>query len=200
MTLSVILAVEDILSEALARQVLNVCQVSVAQTIGLRGAGYLRTKAPSLNKTALGYPVVMVTDLDSRKRCPLQLIQSWIGAYPNPNFVFRVAVMEIESWLLADRQAFSRFSGLATERIPPDPDSIADPKQFLVNLVRKSKDASIRHDIVPKAGSTAIVGPAYNLRLSQFIDSDWRAKTAANASRSLRRAIAALNRLGERIR
>lgn len=97
MTLSVVLAVEDVLSEAVARRVLSSCGVAVAQTIGLRGCGYLRRKASSLNRTALGFPVFMLTDLDSPGRCAGDLVDSWLGAPRNPGFLFRVAVVEVES-------------------------------------------------------------------------------------------------------
>jgi len=197
MTSKVILAVEDSLSKAVAERILAHYAIDVAQTIGLRGSGYLRTKARSLNITALGFPVFMLTDLDTRKRCPVDVVESWIGAPRNPGFLFRVAVMEIEAWVLADRDAFARFITVATTRLPNDADSIDDPKQLIINLVRRCKDAGLRRDLVPASGSTATIGPAYNARLTQFVATEWDPSSAAPASASLRRTLSSLSRFVE---
>ncbi len=197
MTTSVILAVEDMLSEGVARRVLDQFGIDVAQAIGHSGYGYLKKKAESLNRTALGFPVFMLTDLDSPSRCPMQILESWIGAHKNPDFLLRVAVVEVESWVLADREAFARFAGIGVTQVPDDPDSIANPKQHLVNLVRKSRNAGLRRDIIPAAGSTATVGPAYNSRLASFIESTWSPESAATVSSSLLRTMNALQRFVE---
>ena len=49
----------------------------------------------------------MFTDLDSPQTCVPELIQSWVKAPLNPGFFLRVAVMEIESWIMADRGALA---------------------------------------------------------------------------------------------
>lgn len=194
MTTSVILAVEDTLSEGVARRILDHFGIGVAQAIGHSGYGYLKKKAESLNKTALGFPVFMLTDLDSPNRCPVEILESWIGAPRNPDFLLRVAVMEVESWVLADRDAFADLAGIGVAQVPGDPDSIANPKQHLVNLVRKSRNARLRKDIIPAAGSTTAVGPAYNPRLACFVESTWSPTSAAAVSSSLLRTMNALER------
>ncbi|HEY5959058.1 MAG TPA: hypothetical protein VIV60_21010, partial [Polyangiaceae bacterium] len=153
-----------------------------------------KKKAESLNRTALGFPVFMLTDLDSPNRCPFEILESWIAAPRNPDFMLRVAVMEVESWVLAHRDAFAHFAGIGVAQVPSDPDSIADPKQHLVNLVRKSRNAHLRKDIVPTPGSTAAVGPAYNPRLASFVESTWNPTSAAEVSSSLLRTMNALER------
>jgi hypothetical protein len=193
MTTSVILAVEDAVSEVVSRRILEHFGIRVAQSIGHTGYGYLKKKAGALNKTALGFPIFMLTDLDSPNRCPVEILESWIGAPRNPDFLLRVAVMEVESWVLADRDAFAHFAGIAVAHVPNDPDAINDPKRFLVNLVRKSRNAGLRKDIVPATGSTTAVGPAYNQRLSSFIESSWSPALAAAISTSLQRTMNALD-------
>ena len=109
----VTLAVEDVLSDAVATKILESCGFEIAARLKQQGNTYLKQKAPELNRAAArNRPVFLLTDLDSPKNCPLDLIQSWIKGSPKPGFFFRVAVMEVESWVLADRgpsRVFSRF-------------------------------------------------------------------------------------------
>ena len=81
--------------------------------------------------------VFMFTDLDSPQTCVPELIQSWVKAPLNPGFFLRVAVMEIESWIMADRRALATFLSIPVNRIPNTPDDILQPKEFLVSLARK---------------------------------------------------------------
>jgi hypothetical protein len=46
---SVILAVEDKLSEAVSTKILEDLGINISQRLGLKGKGYLQSKAPSLN-------------------------------------------------------------------------------------------------------------------------------------------------------
>jgi len=75
---SVILAVEDKLSEVVSTKILEGLGIHIGQLLGLRGKGYLQSKAPSLNQTARGFPVFMLTDQDTPSQCPPQLVQTWI--------------------------------------------------------------------------------------------------------------------------
>jgi len=51
---SVILAVEDKLSEAVSTKILEGSGINISQRLGLRGKGYLQSKALSLNQTSRG--------------------------------------------------------------------------------------------------------------------------------------------------
>ena len=73
-----ILAVEDDLSEAVSRKILDHYGIEVDQVLGLRGKGYLESKAHGLNRAARALPVFMLADLDSPNQCPPGLIRSWI--------------------------------------------------------------------------------------------------------------------------
>ena len=103
--------------------------------------------------------------------------------------IFRIAVREVEGWLLADRQSFSKFIGMSVNLIPEDTETIPDPKQKLIELVRKSKNKELREDIVPSMRTTARVGPNYNGRLGFFVTSYWKIQSAVNHSASLKRAV-----------
>ena len=75
---SAILAVEDVLGEAVSIRILASLGIVVSQRLGLKGKGYLQGKARNLNQTARGFAVFMLTDQDSPNQCPPQLIRSWI--------------------------------------------------------------------------------------------------------------------------
>jgi hypothetical protein len=186
-----ILAIEDPLSEAVALKLIADVRsdLLITTVMGRRGNSYLRGKARALNQTARTVPVMLLTDLDDPSECAPHLRSSWLGAAPHPQLLFRVAVMEIESWVLADRDAIATHLGVPAHRIPANTDTIADPKQFLVNLARRSRSAETRAALVPTPGSTARVGASYNPRLIAFVADTWSHRRAAKASPSLAKAI-----------
>jgi hypothetical protein len=190
------LAVEDELSEYLLRALLIQTKRNflVMAVYGKKGAGFLKQKLPAFNNAAKGNGFLLVTDLDNCV-CVPHLIQNWftcgLSEYPkrkHNNLVFRVAVREIESWVLADRERFADYFGLAPHLIPDQTDTLHDPKQFLLQIVARCRKRSLREDIVPKAGDKRKVGPDYNGRLGDFIQTRWRAETAILHSASLQRA------------
>ena len=56
----------------------------------------------------------------------------------NHNLLLRVAVHEVETWLIADKRNFSRFLGIREGRIETNVEEIVDPKRYLIDLVRAS--------------------------------------------------------------
>lgn len=186
-----IIATEDSVSEAAVRRLISVIrpELQVRAVLGNRGKGYLKARARELNRTARSIPIFVLFDLDSLQPCPADVIANWLHGIPEANMLFRAAIMEVESWLLADRQMFSNFLGVSLNRIPSDTDCITNPKEFVVNLARRSRKRNIRDDLVPSSGSIVAVGPAYGLRLSEFLSAHWNPTRAASASRSLQRAI-----------
>jgi len=169
------LAVEDALSEAIARKILSqsgqLYEVGVCYNRG--GAGYLKKMIKPFNHAAKGIPYFVLTDLD-QVECPPVLIADWL---PNPrhhNLLFRVAVREVEAWVLAHRNAIAKFLSIREELIPQNVDEIIDPKQFLVNLARKSRNRNIRESIVPVPKSTAQVGRDYNGQMVYFVEKYWQ--------------------------
>ena len=188
---SVILAIEDRLSDAVSTKILENFGIGIMLRIGFKGNSHLQQKAPSLNQTARGsYNVFMLTDLDSPQNCPPQLIQSWISAPLNSGFFLRVAVMEVESWIMADRSALAKFLSIPEHRIPSNTDDIDNPKEFLVSLARRSNRRRLRDQLVPAPGATtARVGPEYNSRFSEFVQTHWDLERAAVVSPSLKRTL-----------
>jgi hypothetical protein len=98
-------------------------------------------------------PVLLMTDLDHVECAPV-LIDDWCGRHPLPkNMLFRVAVREVEAWLLADREGFSKYSGVPVEKIPRNPESLDDPKQMLMKLIRRYGYRKIKVEVLPDRGS-----------------------------------------------
>jgi hypothetical protein len=190
----VLLGVEDRLSEAVGKAVLTSLHMSSTQTIGLKGNTYLRKKAAALNKTAKAFPVLLLTDLDVPTSCPPELIRKWLHEPLEEGLIFRVAVMEVESWIMADRGAFARFLGVSQRQVPREPDQVPNPKEKILFLAKSSRKRDVRDDILPARGSTAKVGPAYNIRLGEFARTLWDPRRAANASPSLKRFLLAVEK------
>lgn len=193
----VILAVEDQLGAAISMKILEAFGINVTQQLGFKGNGYLQKKAQSFNQTAKGFPVFLLTDQDSPDRCPPQLIQSWVKGERNPQFFLRIAVMEVESWIMADRRGLADFLSIPLHRIPLDTDGVRQPKEFLVSLARLSKKTIVRGDMVPAPGATSKVGPSYNSRLAEFVRTHWNLKHASSASMSLKRTLARLKKFSD---
>lgn len=194
---AVYIATEDALSEAIADRLIEEENqgMYVAVRLGKKGNGYLKKNVRSFIKIARSMPVLLLTDLDSVE-CPSSLINDWTGKKVLPyTFIFRVAVRETEAWLLADREGFAQFSGVPLLRIPKHPELIDDPKQILLNLVRRYGRSSVKADILPERGSTARVGIAYNLALCSFVHGAWSSERAAQTSVSLDRVRCRLHEL-----
>ena len=137
-------------------------------------------------------PFLVLTDLD-KDECAPKLIREWLPVKPHPNLIFRVAKREVESWVMADRTAFADFLRIPIAKIPINiDDELDDPKAFLVNMARKSKDPAIRNAIVPQSAYSKI-GPDYNARLISFVKNKWNLKRAVRHSDSLKRAANAIN-------
>ena len=114
------------------------------------------------------------------------------------NLLFRIAVHEIEAWLMADRNNFADFTGISFKKIPSRPDEINVPKVLLFSLLQKTKKKFLIADMVPKSG--AKIGPYYNKQLENFIWNNWDINTAKNNSPSLQKACLALDKFADSMR
>ena len=187
------LVFEDVLSEAVLKKMLKQSQrpFSVGHCLNQRGNDKIKKNISGFNNASKGMPYLVLTDLDN-KDCPRVILSEWLTQPKHPNLVFRIAVKEVEAWLLAHREAFAKFLGISVDNIPRDPDIIADPKQCLINLARRSRKRKLREAIVPEPNSTAKIGKDYNGQLSEFVNKSWQVASAQTNSPSLKRAMNAL--------
>lgn len=196
---SVVLGTEDELSEAIGLRLLAEQGGVLDDPLLLRksGFGYLRSKMDSWRQLAQRQPVVLITDLD-RVACPLLLLSDWLGANPLPNnLLLRIAVREVESWLLADHEAMRALLG--SGRLPPQPDELPDPKQHLLRLAKRAP-RSVRLDLIREEGSVSAQGLGYNARLTDLVRSGWSPEKGAERSPSLARARRRIAELADRLR
>jgi hypothetical protein len=187
------LVVEDDLSDALLRKILKESNndFAVGTSYGKRGYRYIQRKVQAFNMAAKGTPFLVLSDLEAE--CAPAQVKAWLPIPKHHNLLFRIAVREIEAWLLADRAGFASFLGINKESIPRNADVIHNPKQLVINLARRSRKRALRQAIVPIRGRTARVGPDYNGQLSSYVLGSWNIVEALKNSESLRKAIKAIN-------
>lgn len=184
------LATEDELSEAVGVRLIDEWKERLALDLRLRrgGNGYLRSRIRNFVEIARTAPLLMITDLD-RLPCPVELRARWLGKLKPPhNFILRVAVREVKSWLLADTDAIrGMFGERASRRLPDNPDSVLEPKELLLRLASLAPRA-VREDVCAVQGGIACQGLGYNARLCELVTEAWNPARAALRSESLRRA------------
>jgi hypothetical protein len=191
--LSVYIAVEDRISEAVLQKILG--EQYAPKSIITEGSGNLRSRIASYNSAAKHTPFIVLTDLDEAE-CPPALIRTLLPVKRHEDLILRVAVREVEAWLLADEAALLRYLRVSGHPIPRDVDAIRDPKRFVLDLSRHSRDTELKVDILPPSGSSRIQGPNYNGRMIRFIRERWNPDRASRRSQSLRRALHRLRTFG----
>lgn len=165
----------------------------------MRGRDAIRSKCEAfLNMAKSGSHTFILTDLDAAE-CACALIRDWF-AIPQGDpvnlpsqCIFRVAVREVESWVLADHEAWAEYIGIPAGNFSMYPDQLDNPKGHLLDVVRRKGKKKIHREMLPKG--SAHIGPRYNEVLCDFVDSLWAPGRAAEKSPSLDRAIEALKKV-----
>ena len=196
--------VEDIPSEKAAIKLFNKVNETREQKLIFnpgfptitRGNQKLREKCPAfLNMARPGTNIFALTDLD-RIECAPALIRDWFGIQSDKEILlpteicFRVAVREVESWILADRIALADFFRISDINFHQSPDNLEDPKEHLLNVIRRRTRRRIYRDMLTTEYSH--VGPTYNEVLAEFITVNWDPHRASENSASLEKTIRAL--------
>ena len=188
--------VEGDVDEAVIRRLCAIYSIEIVNRYGGNGKDAIRKSIQGYDRAArLGCWIVLV-DLDHEQECAPTLAREWLPR-PAPKMCFRIAVREVEAWLMADSEHLAQFLGIPKAKIPQKVDEVEYPKRLLVQLAAKSRRRDIREDMVPRSGSKRRVGPAYVSRLVEFVsfaEANWRAETARAASPSLDRCLHDLER------
>jgi hypothetical protein len=186
---------EDLLSEAVIERLLTheTDRFVIDKRLPGRGCGYIQSKINIFVQASIVQPFFILMDSD-RESCAITVLNNMVPHNQRrQSCLFRIAVHEVESWLLADRKGFSNLLGIPCTMIPVNPESIEDPKQYLINLAKKSRFRNVRDDLVPASNTSAIQGRGYNQFLTRFVRDIWDIKAASLHSESLRRAINAVH-------
>jgi hypothetical protein len=183
-----VLVTEDELSDAVMRRLLKAVDrpFEVHTPIIARGFGNIRRNIGRYRTACLAMPHLVLTDLDTHQ-CAPELIHSWKAEHLPPQLMFRVAVREVESWLMADRGALAVFLKVAEKILPRDPENESDPKLALINAARRGN--RMAREMVPDPGSNLTISPLYNTHLKQFTNTHWQPLRAAENAHSLARTL-----------
>lgn len=189
----IVLVGEDPLCVALGESLIRHCLPGwhLAQSVSKHGITKLLPDLPRYQQLARVMPVLCIADTD--RACPVNCLQKWLPHKPPADFLFRLAVTESESWVLADRAGFAGFLGIAVSKVEPAPDELPDAKRHLLQLARHSKVRLYRQEMVSASGDKQ--GTGYNQHLTTFVRERWSPETAAANSPSLARATQRLRQL-----
>lgn len=193
-------AVEGKVDEAVARRILaEVGALEPAPTIYVtQGKSNLRRKVAAYNRAASRFPWLVLVDLDTWLQCPSTMRQQWIPE-ASENMCFRIAVPQIESWLIADRAGIARYLQVSLDLVPTDIEHRQNAKDVLVSLATRSRNRAIREDMVYYVNGVATrPGKAYTTRMMEFAEKYWNVRAAAENSDSLRRCLVAVQALAQK--
>lgn len=193
------LATEDELSETIGLRLLEEHGVTPTQCLRRGGYGYLRSKMSNWIALAKLHPVVLLTDLD-QMACPVQLRVDWFKNKQLPtSLCFRIAVREVEAWLLADPAAINTLFGKSV-KLPLAPEHLPDPKRTLLQLVDSKGSRDLKEDMIRVESGVLKQGVGYNARLSGIVRTAWDPVRAAERAPSLARARVRLDELARAVR
>ena len=193
-------AIEGVVDEAVAKRLIAHVGGQTGKINGRKGKSLLKKGIEGYNEGARNSPWLVLVDLDTG--CALQLRNDWLPA-PAALMCFRIAVHEVEAWLLADAETLAEYLKVRASRVPPNPERLPDPKDSVVALARQSTSKTIGREMAQSSGRRSggrpgnlwRPGPGYNSRLAEYARDRWRPGVAARRSDSLRRAIAGLRTL-----
>lgn len=148
---------------------------------GPRGRDALDQRIPGLVIAARhGRRVLVLRDLDAEP-CASPVVARLVPQ-PPPGFCLRLAVRAVEAWLLADHEGIARGLRIRKSGLPPEPETLVDPKVVLRRLGQTSRDAEISR----QCGATPQVFGALTASLATEV---WDPKRAAGRAPSLARAL-----------
>jgi hypothetical protein len=192
---AVTIAVEGTCDESVVSRLVRDHGFAVGAVHGLHGVDYLNERLKAFNKAARFGPWLVVRDLDKEADCAAIVVRARLPE-PSKGMRFRIAHRAIEAWLLADVEGVVSYFKVTRESVPHDPEALDNPKEALVNLMRRSRSRGIREDMVPAPGTTARVGPGFVARITEFASSSWSWRRATERSDSLRRCVRRLDEWG----
>lgn len=193
-TPSIIIAVEDELSGAVMSRLISFSgrNFAINQIFNARGNARLKDGMTKFRAASRVLPHIILTDLD-RCPCPPVLIDNWKANQLPSQLLFRIAVREVEAWLLADRAGIAEFLHVDVSKVPHAPEAEDDPKRTLLNLARKSRKRRLSQEIVPEVGSSAKIGPLYNTHFVNFVNTRWDIEQACLCAPSLARTLSRIS-------
>ena len=189
-------AVEGELDSIIVQKLIEQAGGQVSTLLSPRGKSKIRKNIENYNSAARHALWVVVVDLNNEHDCAPSLLQEWLPE-ASQYMCFRVAVREIEAWLMGDAETLADYLEISRSKIERNPEALSDPKPkvAMVNLAKESRSREIRQRMVSKNDNKP--GPYYTAVLSDYAHNHWRPEVAAERADSLRRAMACVAKLIE---
>ena len=184
------IAFEDVLCEAVINRLLSQVwpEAIIYKKFHGRGSGYLKTHLQAFIHSSRSTPFFVLLDSDN-EGCAKKMLDSLSLKAPPYNFILRIAVHEVESWILADYDNFLKVINVKSGHCPVNTDTIKQPKEYILNLARKSASSMIKKSLLPTKDGGALQGPGYNSVMVRFALEKWDIFNASLRSESLKRAV-----------
>ncbi len=196
---AVTLAAEGALDLAVLRRLALDAGLTPGREYGRQGKSQIDKRLLSYNAAARHEPWIVLRDLDMDRECAALLVAELLPA-PAPLMIFRIAVREVEAWLLSDTNQFKAAFKVAARDIPALPEGLDRPKVALLDAVSRSTNREIRSAMVTRLPNGSITnGPEYNALLEEFAGAAWQPKVAATRAPSLAKARRRIQELSKRI-
>jgi len=189
----VVVVVEGDTDLPFVRRLAEDAGLGITTEIDAGGKGTIDRELAKYNNAGRSIPWVVVRDLDTDAPCAGEFVMSR-KLKPTRWFRLRLAVREVESWVLADAEGLSKFIDVDAKWIPTAPDVERDATASLLEVARRAS-SSFRRKLLPGKGSSAVVGPLYEATLIEFGERGWDLQRAAMRSPSLRRAQTCMRKL-----
>ena len=140
--------------------------------------------------------MLALRDLDDDAACAPTLVALLLPD-KNERMLLRVCVKQVESWLMADKEAYARFCGVPLGHIPDNPETVGNPKALIQSLGESGKAVKLhRHFSKLKRTGVPMWGVLGEWH-AQFAEKHWDPVRAADSNRSpsLTRALARVKEL-----
>jgi hypothetical protein len=192
-------ATEGIVDASVAEKLIRLCGAIPGLPRVAGGKTKLDPNIPRYAQSANWLPWLILRDLDNDAPCGAELRRALLDG-DVPLLCLRIAVRQIEAWLMLDREAIASFLKVPLEKVPANPEELPHAKRAMIDLARHSSSRSIRQALVPREGVGASEGPEFAAQMLQFARDHWRPDVAAAAQpmSSLARAIECLRSLAAR--
>lgn len=197
--MAIAIAVEGPTGRAVAEKIL-ICRslcIDRHKIIVTRGKAALDRKIVSYNAAARRSPWFVLRDADRDEGdCVVRTRHGRLSLErQSPAMCFRLAVLSVEAWLLADRESLAATFSVSLSAVPTEPETLLDPKTTLVNLCRKSRKRDVRRGMVPPERSPRKIGDEYPTFVIDYCREAWRPDVAAQNAPSLSRALKRIDEL-----
>jgi hypothetical protein len=156
--MSLVIVIEGDTDRPVVEKLAAEAGLEVGEVLDMGGKSQLDLNVSAFNKAARGSPWLVLRDLDADQPCAPNLLRALL-ARPSPWMCFRIAVREVESWLLADTEAISEFLKVPIQRVPLEPDAQADPSRTPVQLAAGRRARKYGGHLCPDPGAPRPSGP-----------------------------------------